>query len=356
MRDHASLSRMYMLQSRLDHSLQIYDCVLFLCLPSAQLCPLSLQRPEPGEELQIGLSQQKPLTLSPPSRRYQRPVFNHGSTASLASYEHGEGMSPPLHQSDSPRRVTRQNARSASAQHSGLAHSPSAGGGEEEEAQGQEMTGNDAHEGSGAQTTQNATGVEIQRGYGSRLALSLGDLDIPQLLAERDLHQGELVGMSPSNTSEPLAGDHFGGVLGNSLMLNNLRCSGNLPAPKPFQAGDPGMVPMMHNLAHWPEKARQEQEQLLHQAQHHSGHDVSHLSSPFHQHALKPQSCSPNISPQGGADPSAALSIPPGSYGIPGRGPSITSGAKLDCALFSGGGRSAMAGNYSSCPDHRLTG
>lgn len=221
------------------------------------------------------------------------------------------------------------------------------------------MTGNDATGvGNGAQTLQDATGVQIQRGYGSRLALSLGDLDIPQLLAERDLHQGELVGMSPSNASEPLAGDHFGGVLGNSLMLNNLGCGGSLPAPKLFPAGDPGSVIVMHNLAHWPEKARQEHGQLSQQAQHHSGREVSHPSPPFHQDSLGSQSCSPIISPQGGADPSAALSIPPGTYRIPspGRGPSITSGAKLDCAGFPNGGRSAMAGNYSSCPDQRLTG
>ena len=327
---------------------------------SMVVSPLCLQRPEPGEELQIGLSQQKPLTLSPPSRRYQRPILIHGSTASLANNEYAEGMSPPLHQSESPRRVTRQNARAASGQHPELARCPSAEEEEEEEeeAQCQDMTGHDEHARNGAQTMQDAGGVEIQRGYGSRLALSLGDLDIPQLLAERDLHQGELVGMSPSNASEALAGDHFGGVLGNSLMLNNLGCGGSLPAPKTFPAGDPGSVTIMHNLAHWSEKARQEQEQLSQQAQHHSGREVPHPSPPFHQDSLGSQSCSPTISPQGGLDPSAALSIPPGSYRIPspGRGPSITSGAKLDCAGFSNGRRAAMAVNYSSCPDQRLTG
>ena len=326
-------------------------------MPHCIVVPLSLQRPEQGEELQIGLSQQRPLALSPPSRRYQRPILGHGSTASLTSYEHAEGMSPPLHQSQSPRRVTRQNARAASAQHQVLAQCSPREGREEEEAQGHGMTGIDEHAGNGAQTMQAASSLEFQRGYGSRLALSLGDLDIPQLLAERDLPQGEL-GMSPSNASEPLAGDHFGGVLGNSLMLNNLGCGDSLPAPKPFPAGDPGIAPMMHSLAHWAEKARQEQEQLSQQAQHHSGREVSHLNPPFHQHALESPSCSPTILPQGGADPSAAMSIPPGSYGIPspGRGPSITSGAKLDCAVFSNAGASAMAGNHSSCPNHRLTG
>ena len=297
--------------------------------------------------------------MSPPSGRYQRPLPGHGSTASLASYEHAGGASPPLHLTESPRRVTRQNARAAQAHHTGVAPCLSAEEENEEEGtQGEEMVGNNEHVGSRAQTMQDASAFEIQRGYGSRLALSLGDLDIPQLLAERDLHQGALVGMSPSNASEPLVGEHFGGVLGNSLMLNNLGCGGSLPAPKPFPAGDSVAIPMMHNLAHWSGKARQEQEQLSQQAQHHSGQEISHLSPRFHQHALKSQSCSPNISPRGGADPSEAVGIPPGSYRIPssGRGPSITSGAKLDCAGFSVGGRSAMAGNYSSCSDGRLTG
>ena len=293
--------------------------------------------------------------MSPPSGRYQRPPPGHGSTASPASNEHAGGASPPLHLSASPRRVTRQNARAALAQQPGLAGCQS---GEEEEEEKEEMAGNDEHAGNLAQIMHDASALEVQHGYGSRLALSLGGLDIPQLLAERDLHQGELVGMSPSNASEPLAGEHFGGVLGSSLMLSHLGCGGSLPAPKPFPAGDSGTITMMHNLAHWSEKARQEREQLSQHAQHHTGRELSHLSPPFHQHVLETQSCSPTISPQGGADPSAALSIPPGSYRVPspGRGPSITSGAKLDCAGFSVGGRSAMAGNYSSGPDGRLTG
>ena len=226
---------------------------------------------------------------------------------------------------------------------------------EEEEAHGAEMAGTDEHVEDGAKAMQDARDLELQRGYGSRLALSLGNLDIPQLLAERDLHQGELVGMSPSNTSEPMVGDHFGGVLGNSLMLNNLGCGGSLPALKPFLAGDPGIITMMHNLAHWSEKARQEQEQ---QAQQHLRHQMPHLNPPFHQDSLDSQPCSPTISPRGGVDPSAAFRTLPGSFRIPspGRGPSITSGAKLDCAGFPNGGRSAMPGDYSRCHDRQLTG
>lgn len=221
------------------------------------------------------------------------------------------------------------------------------------------MAGSNLHAENGAKNSREACALEIQRGYGSRLALSLGDLDIPQLLAERDLHQGEVLGMSPSNASEPLGGDHFGGVLGNSLMLNNLGCGGSLPAPKPFPAGDPSMVTMMHNLAHWSEKARQEQAQLAQQAQQHSGREAPHLSAPFHQDGLESPSCSPTISSHAGMDPSAAFRFPPGgSFSVPspGGGPSITSGAKLGCVGFSDGGRPGMSGDYGGCSDRGLTG
>lgn len=315
-----------------------------------------MQRPEPGEEVEIGISQQRPLTLSPPSRRYQRPHPTHSSAVSLASAEQaGEGLTPPLQQSGSPPcRVTRLKTRAASAQQPIPAESSPPAEEEEEEAQDKETAGN----GDVETAMQDMPAVGFQQGFGSRLALSLGGLDIPQLMAERDLHQGELVGISPSNTSEAMAGDHFmSGVLGNSLMLNNLGGGGgSLPAPKPFLAGDPGIATMMHNLAHWSEKARQEQEQLAQQAQQRSRRETSSLSSPFLRDGVDAESCSPTISPRGGGDPSAAFRIPPGSFktSSPARGPSITSGAKLD---FPNGGRSVMSGDCSSrCIDHVLPG
>lgn len=297
------------------------------------------------------MSQQRPLTLSPPSRRYQRPHPSHSSAANLASTQQAGGSTPPLQQSASPCRVTRQRARAASAQQSAPSQTPPSEE-EEEQAEAEETARVEVH----ADPTEQDAAVCFQKGFGSRLALSLGGLDIPQLLAERDLHQGGLVSISPCNTSEPMAGDHFGGVLGNSLMLNNLGCGGSLPAPKPFLAGDPAIITMMHNLAHWSEKARQEQEQLSQQAQQRSGREAPNLNSSFHQGSLDAQCHSPSMSPQGGGHPSAGFRVPPGSFTVPSpsRGPSITSGAKLD---FANGGRCVMSGNCSSrCPDHVLTG
>lgn len=297
------------------------------------------------------MSQQRPLTLSPPSRRYQRPHPNQSSAATLASTQQAGGSTPPLQQSASPYRVTRQRARAASAQQLAPPQTPPSED-EEEEAGTEETAGDEEH----AEPAEQDAAVGFQKGFGSRLALSLGGLDIPQLLVERDLHQGELVGISPCNTSEPVAGDHFGGVLGNSLMLNNLGCGGSLPAPKPFLAGDPAIITMMHNLAHWSEKARQEQEQLSQQAQQHSGREAPNLNASFHQGSLDVQCHSPSISPQRGGNPSAGFRIPPGSFRVssPSRGPSITSGAKLD---FPNGGRCVMSGDCSSrCTEHLLTG
>ena len=276
----------------------------------------------------------------------------------MASAEPAEVSNPPLHQSDSPGRVPRHHPRSTATHHPGPAQSLTV---EAEEEGGEKEVMEEAEEemaGAGAgcteddtQALQCAQALEFQRGYGSRLALSLGNLDIPQLMAERELQQGEL-GMSPSIKSEPAG---FGGVLSNSLMLNNLQACGALSSPKTVPAGDPGILTMMQNLAHWSEKARQEQQELAQHAQHaqqHQGQEMLGLHSSFHHNGLDSQSCSPSVSPPVGMESQAAFRLPPGSFRIPspraaaGHGPSITSGAVLDNDSFPNGG-SAVPGIFN---------
>ena len=67
----------------------------------------------------------------------------------------------------------------------------------------------------------------LQHRHGSRLALSLGDLDIPQLLAERDLHEDLHPGSSgaeffPQPIKQEPDSQDLERVLGNSLMLNSM--------------------------------------------------------------------------------------------------------------------------------------
>ena len=181
--------------------------------------------------------------------------------------------------------------------------------------------------------------------YGSRLAMSLGDLDLPQLLAERDLHQGDLA-MSPSVKSEPEA---FGGVLGNSLMLNNIGGSANLPPHKIVQAGsDPNMASLMHSLAHWSDRARQARCDISHQDQSYHGH-MPHVQPGFHQQHLDSQHPTPH-----GVDLREAFRVPPGGYRIPHPGaslgpgnPRITSGATLDPVTFHDSSRPTAARHYT---------
>ena len=187
--------------------------------------------------------------------------------------------------------------------------------------------------------------------YGSRLALSLGDLDIPQLLAERDLHQGDL-GMSPSVKSEPEA---FGGVLSNSLMLNNRGGVANLPPPKIVQAAhDPSMISLMHSLAHWSDRAKQNRREMSHQVPLHPGH-MPHMHPNFPpQEHLDSQPSSPDISAGVSAEaPPEGFTMPQGGFRIPNPGatlghgnPRITSGATLDPVSFHDGSRPANSRHY----------
>ena len=306
--------------------------------------------------------------------------------------EHAGDSSPPLHQSESPCRVPRHHPQSAATHHLGSAQSLTAEeeeeGGEKEEEAEEETAGTEAGcSEDGAEALPCAQALEFQRGYGSRLALSLGNLDIPQLMAERELHQGEM-GMSPSIKSEPAG---FGGVLGNSLIVNNLQACGNISSPKIVPAGDPGILTMMQNLAHWSEKARQEQQELAQHAQQqhlaqqqqlaqhdqqqqelaqhaqqhelaqhaqqHQGQELLRLHPSFHHNGLDSQPCSPSVSPTAGMGSQAAFRLPSGSFRIPspravaGHGPSITSGAVLDNDSFPSGG-SAVPGNSRFPLDH----
>ena len=148
-----------------------------------------------------------------------------------------------------------------------------------------------------------------QQSYGSRLALSLGDLDIPQSLAERDVSQQELAGMSPSVRSEP---EPFGGRMEDSLSsLGHFGGNTHFPPLRIVPAGkQPHMVNLMHNLAHLSAKVRQHRSDM--------GPQMSH---PVHSQGipmvglphLDSQSVSPSMQPR--VTPAEGLGVPRAQQG-----------------------------------------
>ena len=294
-----------------------------------------MQKSEPAEEeLQIGLSQQQPITLSPPSRRYRRPSLSRPLNPSMANMEHAEDCSPSVYQSESSGRVTRQCPQTRVAHDSRFAQSPNHDD-EAERADNEQMKGEEAEEmaedipsqpENESQALHSAQALQFPPEYGSQLALSLGELDMPQLMPDRDLRQGQM-GLSPRIKSKPCA---FGHVLSNNLMLNNMENGGS--SPKSMAAGDPVTIAMLQNLEHWSEKARQEQQELAQQAQQPGGRQLLPMHQPYSASDLK--SCSPCSSPRG----SAAFMLPPGCFqvpeAVPGHGSRITSGAGLNADSF----------------------
>ena len=296
-----------------------------------------VQKQDVGEELQIGLSQQKPLPCSPPPRRNLRSNLSLGSRACMESAEPSEDPSPTLHHSESPLRGHKQSRHADSGEDS--RSSPESPGPDSEVA-GPES---DPMEGVSQAEVLTVPALDSHQSYGSRLALSLGDLDIPQLLAERDLHQGDL-GMSPSIKSEP---ETFGGVLGNSLMLNNIGGTANLPLKVVTAGNDPNL---MQNLAYWSDRPKQGSDDMTHQGQ----SQQDHMHAGCHQEPLDSQPVASSSSPLVDVDPGEFFRVPPGGYLIPNPGgslghgnPRITSGATLLPACFHDGNGSTVGGLYN---------
>ncbi|DBA84801.1 TPA: hypothetical protein ACH3X1_005836 [Trebouxia sp. C0004] len=290
-----------------------------------------------GEELQIGLSQQKPLPCSPPPRRNLRSNLGLESRASLESAEPSEDPSPILHDSESPLRDPKQSCHADSGEDS--RPSPDSPRPDSEVA-GPES---DPMEGVSQAEVLTMPALDSHQSYSSRLALSLGDLDIPQLLAERDLHQGDL-GMSPSIKSEP---ETFCGVLSNSLMLNNIGGVANVPL-KVVTAGNDSNL--MHSLGYWSDRPKQGRDDVTHQGQPQQGH--MHVGC--HQEPLDSQPVASSSSPMVDVDHKEFFRVPPGGYLIPNPGgslghgnPRITSGATLLPACFHDGSGSTVGGLYN---------
>ena len=255
----------------------------------------------------------------------------------MESAEPSEDPSPTLHHSESPLRHPKQSHHADSKEDSGP--SPDSPGPDSEVA-GPES---DPMEGVSQAEVLTVPSLDSHQSYGSRLALSLGNLDIPQLLAERDLHQGDL-GMSPSIKSEP---ESFGGVLGNSLMLNNIGGTANLPLKVVTAGNDPNLV---QNLAYWSDSAKQDSDDMTHQAQSQRGH----MHTGCHQEPLDSQPVASSSSPLVDVDPGEFFRVPPGGYLIPNPGgslghgnPRITSGATLLPACFHDGSGSTVGGLYN---------
>ncbi|DBA89408.1 TPA: hypothetical protein ACH3X2_004762, partial [Trebouxia sp. C0005] len=291
-----------------------------------------------GEELQIGLSQQKPLPCSPPPRRNLRSNLSLGSRACVESAQPSEDPSPILRHSESPVTDPKQSRHADSGEDSRASpdsprqHSKVAG------------PDSDPMEGVNQAEVLTVPALDSHQSYGSRLALSLGDLDIPQLLAERDLHQGDLR-MSPSIKSEP---EPFGGMLSNSLMLNNIGGTANVPLKVITAGNDPNL---MQNLAYWSDRAKQGSDDVTRQGPSQQGH--MHVGD--HQEPLDSQPVASSSSPLVDVDPGEFFRVPPGSYLIPNPGgslghgnPRITSGGTLLPACFHNGSGSAVGGPYNS--------
>ena len=291
-----------------------------------------VQKQDVGEELQIGLSQQKPLPCSPPPRRNLRSNLSLGSRACMESAEPSEDPSQMLHHSESPVRDPKQSRHTDSGENSRT--SPDSLGPDPE---------SDPMEGVSQAEVLTVPALDSHQSYGSRLALSLGDLDIPQLLAERDLHQGDL-GMSPSIKSEP---ESFSGVLSNSLMLNNIGGTANLPLKVVTAGNVPNMMP---HLAYWSDRPKQGSDDMTHPGQSQQGH--THAGC--HQEPLDSQPVASSSSPLVHVDPQEFFRVPPGGYLIPNPGgslghgnPRITSGATLLPACFHDGSGSTVGGLYN---------
>lgn len=123
-----------------------------------------MQKYQPGEELEIGYTQQAPDPASPDAHQ------DHRCSDSPTAYAESGQLSP----------------RSAILQYAATSHSA------EQPRQRHHMLRSRASRVQPYAEPQSAP----QQRQGSRLALSLGDLDIPQLLGERDLH-AELQPSSP---------------------------------------------------------------------------------------------------------------------------------------------------------------
>lgn len=320
-------------------SKQSFICTINCLLPLHQryICLCYVQKQDVGEELQIGLSQQKPLPSSPPPRRNLRSNLILGSRPSMESAQPSEDPSPTLHHSESPLRDPKQSRHADSEEDSRpSSDSPRP----DSEVAGPES---DPMEGVSQAEVLTVPTLDSHQSYGSRLALSLGDLDIPQLLAERDLHQGDL-GMSPSIKSEP---ETFGGVLSNSLMLNNIGGIANVPLKAVTAGNDPNL---MHNLAYWSDRAKQSSDDMTPQGQSHQGH----MHAGCHQEPLDSQPVASSSSPMVEVAPGEFFRVPPGGYLIPNPGgslghgnPRITSGATLLPACFHDGGGPTVGGLYN---------
>ena len=275
-----------------------------------------MQKQGAGAELQIGLSQQKPSTSSPPPRRSLRTNLSIESRASLESAERSEDPTPTWHQSESPMRLTAQHSHVKSEECSQLSESPTPGS----EVVSPES---DAMEGISQAEVLTMPALDSHQSYGSRLALSLGNLDMPQLLVEQDLHQADL------------------GV-----------CPSSFPPPLGLAGSDPGMT---HGLAHWSDQAQQGSNGIMHHGQLDDGH-MTHMHHDCCQEPVASQTVSVPSDAYHESDVHSGegFRVPSSGYLIPnpesilGRSnPPITSGATLDPASFHDGSHPATSGLYN---------
>lgn len=169
-----------------------------------------MQKHHPDEELEIGFTQQTPQQPVSPIRTRQRFANSPEAATALEQHSPNSPHLPHAESSDSPSQPRQRQhvLRSSSSRLQPHAEANSELG-------------------------------RLQHRHGSRLALSLGDLDIPQLLAERDLHEDLHPGSSgPEFLPHPIKQEpnsqDLERVLGSSLMLNSMSAATHQPQGKPM--------------------------------------------------------------------------------------------------------------------------
>ena len=175
-------------------------CVLY----RTNLAWCYVQKHNPDDEIEIGFTQQTPQPDSPVKSARQRLADSPEAAADSDQHSPCSPSLPCADSSNSPRqpRQRRHMLRSTASRVQPLAEAIAA----------------------------------AQHRHGSRLALSLGDLDIPHLIGDLhdDLHSSspEMELMSQPIKREP-SGPSADGVLSNSLMLNSMSAASQMPDAVP---------------------------------------------------------------------------------------------------------------------------
>ena len=169
-----------------------------LCHTDLAWC--SVQKHHPDDEIEIGFTQQTPQPDSPVKSARQRLTDSPEAAADSDQHSPCSPSLPCADSSNSPRQPRQRHhmLRSIASRVQPLAEAKAA----------------------------------AQHRHGSRLALSLGDLDIPHLIGDLhdDLHSSspEMELMSQPIKREP-RGPSADGVLSNSLMLNSMSAASQMP-------------------------------------------------------------------------------------------------------------------------------